>query len=207
MPAIRAKILVCRVLKFLAVLGAIYTVTAGVLSLFGGFADYTCFVAYDPVQDCVRTSRRAEQKLLPTTRVESFMTSFSVGVSGGGCSLRQSSSDQMELASVAGRINLERRGEDLFVNGAKLERDHEFRIRSSWHPNPWADAEASLRNIGLVSDCDALPPMKRIVVFGRSGTEGAPYKGLAILMVFLVALPLVNRKLRSLREEGAARIP
>jgi hypothetical protein len=181
-----------------------FTIILGALTiLWGGFIDFPCFVRYNEAEDCISMENASGRwdKVQDDARIETFLTTYKAGWSGGGCNHKIASEDTLEQNTSVGTLTLDREGETLKVDGRILGKGQSFKRTHALIWNPWIIAQTQFTNVGVVADCESESPARRLVVIGRYGTQISLVKGGSILIALIAGLALVNRRLKASRED------
>lgn len=201
---LRRWVRVYKILRVVLWLLLAFTIILGALTiLLGGFIDFPCFVRYDEAEDCISMEHASGRwdELQADTRIETFLTTYRAGWSGGGCNHKIASEDTLEQYTAVGTLALEREGETLKVEGKTLRKGQSFKRTKALIWNPWIISRTQFTNVGVVANCEAESPVERLVVIGSYGTYIALLKGMAVLAILIGGLVFVNRKLKALREK------
>ena len=187
-----------KILRLAFVLLFLYTVVTGVLSFFFiGFIDFPCFVSYDKKNKCVDDEWTGD-KDKTNYKIESFLTTYMAGYSGGGCHYEYSDNNNLNIQTSVTSLRLERNGSSLTVNGKGLDVGNEFRIVKVFNWSPWVISQMKFENMGLVSDCNSPSTNQRIVIIGNYGTRISLVKGLSVLLISIGGFIFAQRKLKVL---------
>jgi len=119
-----------RIARFILLLLLILTILLGILNIINvSFIDFPCFVTYDQVNHCLDKGSAAGRREENTEqiRIESFLTTYVAGWSGGGCSNQSSVGDTLELRTSVGQLSLTREADNLKVNGKSLAIGEQFK--------------------------------------------------------------------------------
>lgn len=190
------RVVLWLLLAFIIILGAS-------IILLGGFVDFPCFVRYDEAGDCISMEHASGRwdEVQDETRIETFLTTYEAGWSGGGCNHKIVSQDTLEQYTSVGTLTLEREGETLKVDGKTLEKGQSFKRTHVLIWNPWIIARTQFTNLGVVADCESESPASRLVVIGSYGTQISLIKGGLIMLALIAGLVLVSRRLKAFRED------
>jgi hypothetical protein len=188
-----------RVLQFFLILLTAFTIITSSIFLFSGYMDAPCSVHYNEADHCINVWLSGLEPRKEAPLIESFLTTYSAGFGGGGCYNRGSNSNVLDLRTDVGKLHLEREGDSLKVEGKELLTGSEFRSTNYLYWHPWLITRLEFKNMGLIVDCESNTSHKRIVIYGRSGTEFSLAKGFLSLSIFIGGLVYVSRNLRKLR--------
>jgi hypothetical protein len=187
-----------KILRLTFVLLFIYAVVTGILSfVFIGFIDFPCFVSYDEKNKCVEDEWTGD-KDKTNYKIESFLTTYIAGYSGGGCHYEYTESNILNIKTSATSLRLERNGSSLTVNGKGLDVGNEYRVVKVLNWSPWVISQMKFENIGLVSDCNTPSTNQRIVIIGDYGTKISFIKGLSVLFISIGGFIFTQKKLKVL---------
>jgi hypothetical protein len=154
---------------------------------------------YDDTDYCYHVAAYGIEPRKEAPLIEAFLTKYRAGFGGGGCYNRGSNSNLLELRTDVGKLDLEREGDSLKVDGKELLTGSEFRATNYLYWHPWLITRLEFKNMGVIEDCESNTSHERIVIYGRSGTEFSLAKGFLSLSIFIGGLVYVSRNLRKLR--------
>lgn len=172
-----------------------YTTVSALLVVMsaGGVMDFPCSEKFVSEKECVETNRPEEDNAY---RIQSFLTTYTAGWSGGGCLYSKSETDTLTIETSIKNVLLERDNDILRVDGKVLEKGSEFRYTNIFHWNSWIVSQIRFKNTGLVTYCRSVSKNERIIVIGRFGTKVSLLKGLSILTIPILVLTYFNRSLK-----------
>ena len=190
-----------QILRLILLFLIICVLLEGWLSIgFWGFIDFPCFERYIETNNCIDVGGFKQSEDRDIYQIESFLTSYAAGFSGGGCYNEKSETNTARLQTdAANYLILERDDGILKVNGRILDKGAEFQAINVFYWNPWQISRLRFKNVGLVPDCGTNPENRRIVIIGSYGTEISLLKGFLILSFVIGWFIFACRKLKSLR--------
>jgi len=191
-----------RIARFVLLLLLILAILLGILNIINvGFIDFPCFVTYDQVKNCIDKGSAAGrwEETTGQIRIESFLTTYVAGWSGGGCSKQSSAGNTLELHTSVGQLTLTREADNLKVNGKPIEKGEQFKKLYWWDWRPWIIARAEFTNEGVLADCNGNPEQSRLVVIGSYGTQTSLLKGALICLILVAGLVFVHSKHKKAR--------
>ena len=189
-----------KILRLVILLLLAYTVlTACSIFTVGGSMDFPCVVTYCASDNCITARVAGREAGANAYQIESFLTGYLAGWGGGGCNYGKSETSTLDVQTSVLNLSLERDGDTLKVNGKVLETGTDFQVIDVFAWDPWIISRLRFKNLGMVADCESDTKYQRMVIFGSSGTEFSPAKGLLILSSITGGLIFVRRKLKSLK--------
>lgn len=161
-----------------------------------GFIDFPCMIQYDEQNACLENPRHIGKC---TTNIESYLTIYQAGWSGGGCHFADSVTDSLDVQTPVLNITLTKVGETIDVNMISLSPGEGFYHMRVWHWNPWIISKIGMRNLGFVRDCQSECVEPKVVLTGSYGTHISFVKGGSILAFLFVLFAVTRQKVKRLR--------
>ena len=143
--------------------------------------DFPCYVEYVEQDDCVISHLYEDDTGENTYQIEVFLTTYMAGFRGGGCNYQKSETAELVVQTSIVELRLERDGSVLKINGEVLGKSATFRKTNILNWSPWIISRMTLRNLGLISDCESDSTHRRAVIIGNYGTEISIVKGLFVV--------------------------
>ena len=198
----RLKIAGYKILLLALILFLIYTAFAGLSFLiFGGFMDFPCSIEYVEQDDCILSYRSEQDNGEDASRIEVFLTSYTAGFRGGGCLMKKSETNTLDVRTSVIDLGFERDGNRLKVNDEVLEEGAEFHLTNLYNWNPWIISRIRFKNLGLVTECQTGSDHQRIVIIGSYGTEVSLGKGLSVSSALIAGIIFTYLRLRGLKTD------
>jgi|SRR5215216_3932805 len=148
---------------------------------FKGAADYPCFARFDSENQCVVLD---EYYFKDDKQLDVFLSTYQVGVSGGGC-FQESSNTNLELDNRVKEISLQKDGETLHVNGNELAKGETFSFVKFWNFNPWTVYYIEFTNYGVMNACNSKATPEMIVI-GDYGNRLSLIKAVSCLALIIL---------------------
>ena len=198
----RLKIAGYKILLLALFLLLIYSVLAGLSSFVSvGYMDFPCFIEYVEQDDCILSYRSEQDSGEDASRIEVFLTSYEVGFHGGGCLMKKSETNTLDVRTSVIDLGFERDGNRLKVNDEVLEEGAEFHLTNLYNWNPWIISRIRFKNLGLVTECQTGSDHRRIVIIGSYGTEVSLGKGLSVSSILITGLIFTYLRLKRLKTD------
>ena len=198
----RLRITSYKILLLALSLLLLYSVLAGLSSfVFVGYMDFPCFIEYVEQDDCIMSHQSEQNSGEEASRIEAFLTSYEARFHGGGCLMKKSETNTLDVRTSVIDLALERDGNRLKVNDEVLEEGGEFHLTNVYHWNPWIISRIRFKYLGLVTECQTGSDHRRIVIIGSYGTEVSVGKGITVSSVLIAGLIFTVLRLRGLKTD------
>jgi len=198
----RLKIAGYKILLLALIIFLIYTAFAGLsFFIFGGFMDFPCSIEYVEQDDCILSYGSEQDNGEDASRIEVFLTSYAAGFRGGGCLMKKSETNTLDVRNSIIDLGFEREGSRLKVNDEVLEDGAEFHLTNFFNWNPWIISRIRFKNLGLVTECQTGSDRRSVVIIGSYGTEVSLGKGLSVSSVLIAGLIFTYLRLKRLKTD------
>ena len=198
----RLKIASYKILLLALIIFFVYIVLTGLSFLtFGGFMDFPCSIEYVEQDDCILSYWSEQDNGKYSSRIEIYLTSYAAGFRGGGCLMKKSETNTLDVPTSVIDLRFEMNGSRLKVNDEVLDEGEEFHLTDFFTWDPWIISRIRFMNLGSVTECQTVSDHRRIVIIGSYGTEVSLGKGLSLLSALIAGIIFTYLRLKGLKTD------